>query len=337
MRTRPSDSRPAPRVVVVGSANMDLVARVDRLPARGETRMAEGFEILPGGKGANQAVAAARAGGRVEFVGRVGRDDFGSRLLGRCRLERVGIGNISRDPKVSSGSALILVEASGQNVIAVASGANARMGTGDVRRAGEAIGSADAVLIQLEVSDAVVREVIRLAASRRVPVVLNPAPARRVDPGLLARVDCLTPNETEASVLSGIRITSLRSAARVAQRLRELGPGCVLITMGSAGVFVSGEGVHALVSGFPVQAVDTVAAGDVFNGSFAVARAEGRGLVDAVVFAQAAAAISVQRKGAMDSAPRREEIDRFLLRHSLPSQGRIRSSGRRPQSSGGSR
>ena len=307
--------RSGPRVVVVGSANMDLVARLDRLPAAGETRMADGFEILPGGKGANQAVAAARAGGRVQFVGRVGKDDFGSRLSLRFRAEGIGVRYLSRDPEVASGSALILVEASGQNAIAVSSGANAFLGTCEVRQAGEAFQRADVALVQLEVSDAVVRQTVRLAARHRIPVVLNPAPARALDPEVLGRVSCLTPNEAEASVLSGIRITSPRSAARAAQRLRELGPGCVLITMGSAGVFVSGEGIHAMVPGFPARPIDTVAAGDVFNGAFAVARAEGRGLAAAVSFGQAAAALSVQRRGAMDSAPCRDEIDRFLLRH----------------------
>ncbi len=277
--------------------------------------MADGFEILPGGKGANQAVAASRAGGRVQFVGRIGKDDFGSRLSQRCRVEGVGVRHLSRDPEVASGSALILVETSGQNVIAVSSGANVRLGTREVRQAGDVFRTADVVLIQLEVSDAVVRETVRLAARHRIPVVLNPAPARVLDPAVLRQVAFLTPNEAEASVLSGIRIASHGSAGRAAQRLRELGPGCVLITMGSAGVFVSGEGIHALVPGFPVRAVDTVAAGDVFNGAFAVARAEGRPLVDAVFFGQAAAALSVQRRGAMDSAPFRDEINRFLLRN----------------------
>lgn len=301
-----------PRVVVVGSANMDLVARMDRLPKPGETRMADGFEMLPGGKGANQAVAAARAGGAVQFVGRIGRDGFGSRLLERCREEGVGVRHLSRDPKAASGSALILVETSGQNAIAVSSGANARLGIQEVRRSGTAIRGADVVLVQLEVSDAVVRETVRLAAHHRVPVILNPAPARVLAPTVLEKVACLTPNEAEASALSGIRVTSPRSAARAAARLRERGPACVLITMGAAGVFVSGDGIHELFQGFPVHAVDTVAAGDVFNGAFAVAWAEGRSLADAVSFGQAAAALSVQRRGAMDSAPRREEIDRFL-------------------------
>ena len=315
MTTRNRGSRSGVRVVVVGSANMDLVARLDRLPAAGETRMAEGLEILPGGKGANQAVAAARAGGRVEFVGRIGRDDFGSRLSSRCLEEGVGIRYLGRDSKAPSGSALILVETSGQNAIAVSSGANARLGIQEVRRSSDAFQRADVVLIQLEVSDSVVRETVRLASRHRVPVVLNPAPARPLDPALLGQIGCLTPNEAEASALSGVRITSSQSAARAARRLRELGPRCVLVTMGSAGVFVSGEGTHALLPGFPVRAVDTVAAGDVFNGAFAVGWAEGRTLVDAVSFGQAAAALSVQRRGAMDSAPRREEIDRFLLRH----------------------
>lgn len=315
MRTRSARTRSAPRVVVVGSANMDLVARLDRLPEAGESRIADSFEMLPGGKGANQAVAAARAGGKVQFVGRVGSDDFGSRLHGRCREEGIDVRHLKREATVSSGSALILVEKSGQNVIAVSSGANSRLGAEDVRHAGEAIRGADVVLLQLEIPEAAVREVVRQAAHHGVPVVLNPAPARALDSSLLGRVTCLTPNEAEASVLAGIRVTSPRSASRAAERLRERFPGWVLITMGASGVFVSGDGIHRLVRGFPVRAVDTVAAGDVFNGAFAVAWAEGRPLADAVSFGQAAAALSVQRRGAMDSAPSREEIDRFLRRH----------------------
>ncbi|MFM7818541.1 MAG: ribokinase [Verrucomicrobiota bacterium] len=315
LTTRHGGRRSGPRVVVVGSANMDLVARLDRLPVAGETRMAEGFESLPGGKGANQAVAAARSGGRVEFVGRIGSDDFGTQLSRRCRGEGLGVRYLGRDPRAPSGSALILVETSGQNAIAVSPGANARLGTAEVRRAEEAFRKADVVLIQLEVSDAAVRETVRLAERHRVPVLLNPAPARSLDPWILGRITCLTPNEAEASMLSGVRITSPRSAARAAQKLRDQGPACVLITMGSAGVFVSGDGIHSMVPGFRVRAVDTVAAGDVFNGAFAVAWSEGRGLAEAVSFGQAAAALSVQCRGAMDSAPRRDEIDRFLLRH----------------------
>ena len=308
--------RSGPRVLVVGSANMDLVARLDRLPEAGETRIAEGLESLPGGKGANQAVAASRAGGRVEFVGRIGSDDFGVRLSRRCRGEGLGIRYLGRDPSAPSGSALILVETSGQNAIAVSPGANARLGTAEVRRAEEAFRKTDVVLIQLEVSNAAVQETLRLASGHRVPVLLNPAPARSLGPSILGRVTCLTPNEAEASLLSGVRITSPRSAARAAQKLRDQGPECVLITLGSAGVFVSGDGIHSMVPGFRVRAVDTVAAGDVFNGAFAVAWSEGRGLAEAVSFGQAAAALSVQCRGAMDSAPRREEIDRFLLRNS---------------------
>jgi ribokinase len=315
MTTRSLRARSGPRLVVVGSANMDMVARLDRLPAAGETRMADGLEILPGGKGANQAVAAARAGGKVQFVGRIGRDDFGSRLLERCREDGVGVRHLRRDPRSASGSALILVEKSGQNAIAVSSGANSRLGIQEVRCAGAAIRGADVVLVQLEVSDAAVRETVRLATHHQVPIVLNPAPARPLDPAILRRVACLTPNEAEASALSGVRITSTRSAARAAERLRERVPGCVLITMGSTGVFVSGDGIHGMYPGFRVRAVDAVAAGDVFNGTFAVAWAEGMSLVDAVSFGQAAAALSVQRRGAMDSAPSREEIDGFLLRH----------------------
>lgn len=316
MEIRHPGRRLGPRVVVVGSANMDLVARLDRLPATGETRMAEGFEILPGGKGANQAVAAARAGGRVESIGRVGRDDFGSRLRARLREEGVGVRYLSQDPEASSGAAVILVERSGQNVIAVAPGANALLGTAGVRRAEDAIRKADVVLVQLEISDAAVLETVHLAERHQVPVLLNPAPARRLSPWILGRITCLTPNEAEASLLSGVRITSPRAAARAAQKLRDHGPACVLITMGSAGVFVSGDGIHSMVPGFRVRAVDTVAAGDVFNGAFAVAWSEGLGVAEAVAFGQAAAALSVQRRGAMDSAPCREEIDRFLLRHS---------------------
>ncbi len=303
-----------PRVVVVGSSNTDMIIRLDRIPKPGETILGGRFVTAAGGKGANQAVGAARAGGAVTFVARVGRDMFGDRAVAGFRHDGIDVRHVSRDPSAPSGVALIFVAKDGENSIAVASGANARLAPADVTRARPALGRADILLVQLEIPLPTVRAALDHAAARRVPVILNPAPARSLSPALLRRVTILTPNESEASLLTGIKVVSTATAARAARALLDKGCRTVVVTLGAQGAWVANAELNQLVPGFRVTPVDTTAAGDVFNGALAVALAEGQPLLEAVRFANAAGALSVTKLGAQPSAPARREIDRLLRR-----------------------
>jgi ribokinase len=301
-----------PRIVVIGSSNTDMIIRLGRLPRPGETLLGGEFATAAGGKGANQAVAAARAGGRVTFVARVGRDMFGDQALAGFRRDGICTDLVLRDRTAPSGVALIFVAKGGENCIAVAGGANARLSPADVKRARGAIAKASAVVMQLETPLDTVHAAAELAAKAGVRVILNPAPAQKLPVDLLKLVSILTPNETEAELLTGVRVTNAANAATAADRLLAQGVGTVIVTLGARGAFVATRELKRLVPGFKVKALDTVAAGDVFNGALAVALGEGRPLLDAVRFANAAAAISVTRPGAQPSAPRRREIQRLL-------------------------
>jgi ribokinase len=302
------------RVLVVGSSNTDMVVRVPRIPGPGETVIGGTFAMAAGGKGANQAVAAARAGGQVTFVARLGDDVFAERALAGLEADGLDVRFVLRTPGASSGIALIAVDQGGENSISVASGANALLAVDDVIRADDAVAAADIVLVQLESPLDAVTAAVRLAGERRVPVLLNPAPACPLDDDLLRRVAILTPNEHEAAVLTGLKVESESEVRQAAARLQKRGPGTVIITLGERGVFVSAPDLEELLPAFSVHPVDTTAAGDVFNGALAVALAEKRPLADAIRFAQAAAAISVTRPGAQPSAPTRAEIEDFLHR-----------------------
>lgn len=300
------------RVLVVGGSNTDMIVRGPRIPRPGETVLGGTFAMAGGGKGANQAVAAARAGGRVTFVARIGDDVFGDRALEGFEADGLDTRFVLRTPGAASGVALISVDERGENSIAVASGANARLSAADVAVAEAAFAAADIVLLQLESPLDAVEAAVRLAGEKRVPVLLNPAPARPLEAGLLGRIAVLTPNEHEAATLAGVPVADEAQARAAAARLRSQGPETVIITMGARGVFVSSPGLEAHLPAFSVQSVDTTAAGDVFNGALAVALGEKRPLDEAVRFAQAAAAISVTRPGAQPSAPTRAEILGFL-------------------------
>jgi ribokinase len=298
-------------IVVVGSLNMDLVVRVPRLPAPGETVGASDFRTVPGGKGANQACAAGRLGGRVRMVGRVGHDGFGDRLRRSLAEAGVDVARVGTTPDEATGVALILVEAGGQNQIAVAAGANGRLGPDDVAAAAEAF-DGGLLLVQLETPLPAVEAAVSLARRRGMTTILDPAPAvGRLDGSLLAGVDVLTPNETEALQLLGRRAGPLRleDAPEVAERLREAGPGCVVLKLGERGAFLADGRLRRHFPARPVEAVDATAAGDTFNGALAVALAEGRALDEAVAFANVAASIAVTRVGAQSSAPSREEVE----------------------------
>lgn len=305
-----------PRIVVIGSSNTDMILRVARLPRPGETVLGGAFAMAAGGKGANQAVAAGRAGGQVAFVARVGDDLFGRQAVRGFQRDRVETKFVFRDERQPSGVALILVARDGENSIAVASGANARLSPADVRQARPAITSARIALLQLETPLATVRAALTMAGRAGARVILNPAPARPLPDALLRRVSLLTPNESEAELLTGIKVTSERRAAAAARALQARGVATVVITLGARGAWVADGLERALAPGFRVKAVDTTAAGDVFNGALAVALGEGRALMDATRFANAAAALSVTRLGAQSSAPTRQEIEALLARGS---------------------
>jgi ribokinase len=305
-------SSPAPRILVIGSSNTDMIIRLDRIPRPGETILGGAFSTAAGGKGANQAVGAARAGGCVTFVARVGRDMFGEQAVAGFMKDGINVEHIVRDAAAPSGVALIFVAKDGENSIAVASGANGALAPADVRKAKGAFAEAAVLVMQLETPLATVQAAADLAAQAGVPVILNPAPAQPLPAQLLKRVSILTPNETEAELLTGIKVDDEASAAQAAARLRKLGVQTVIITLGARGAFIAEADGNQLVPGFKVKAVDTTAAGDIFNGALAVALAEGQPLADAVRFANAAAALSVTKLGAQPSAPLRRDIEKFL-------------------------
>jgi len=304
-------NRTEPRIVVVGSSNTDMILRVRRLPRPGETVLGGALALAAGGKGANQAVAAARAGGAVVFIARLGRDVFGDRALAGFRAAGLDIRHVRRDPALPSGAALICVDDRGENQIAVASGANAALSPADVRRAAGAFRGARALVMPLETPLAAVEAAAGIAAARGVPIVLNPAPARPLPDRLLRRVTVLTPNASEAEILTGVRVAGTASAKRAAEILLRRGVRAVVLTLGRDGAYIASDGLRRHVPGFRVRAVDTTAAGDIFNGALAVALAEGKPLEEAVPFANRAAAISVTRLGAQASVPTRAEVDAF--------------------------
>jgi ribokinase len=301
-----------PRVAVVGSSNTDMIIKLKRIPRPGETLLGGHFMTAAGGKGANQAVAAARTGGQVSFIARVGSDTLGDQAIGRLRADGVDIAHVARDRQMPSGAALIFVSERGENSIAVAGGANGRLSAADVKKARTIIASAHILLMQLESPLAAVMAGMKLASEAHIPVILNPAPAQRLPNELLRQVSILTPNEAEAELLTGFKLTTIASVERAATRLRHCGIPTVIVTLGKRGALIASEGGVRLVQGFKVKAVDTTGAGDVFNGALAVALAEGQPVERAVRFANAAAAISVTREGAQTSAPSRRAIELFL-------------------------
>jgi ribokinase len=304
----------APRITVIGSLNIDLVVRAPRMPAPGETIAGHDFHTVLGGKGANQAVAAAELGARVAMVGRVGDDSFGQ--MQRHGMEALGIATdfVITDEEAPTGTALIIVDAQGQNAIVVVAGANGRLAPADVESARPLIEASDAVILQLENPLPAVQRAAEIAWEMGVPVILNPAPAPKgpLSAEFLQKVDYLIPNEWEAATLTGTRVTDRRSAEQAALRLREQGVDTVIITLGDQGALaISSQGtIHA--PAFPVRAVDTTAAGDAFVAAFTVARCEGQPLAKALRFANAAGALAVTRLGAQPSLPSREELESFV-------------------------
>ncbi len=300
------------KILVIGSSNTDMIIQVPRIPRPGETILGGRFLSAAGGKGANQAVAAARAGGDVTFIACLGQDGIGSEAIAGFEKDGIDISCLTRDPESPSGVALIFVGADGENSIAVAGGANMALTPEKIDSNREIILSSDILVMQLESPLESVEAAAGLAFSRNIPVILNPAPAQPLSNELLEKITTLTPNESEAELLTGVIVRDVESAGKAASLLHKRGVGQVIITMGSRGAFVSGTNGDTMIPGFPVEPVDTTAAGDVFNGTLAVALAEGQPLEKAVRFANAAAAISVTRLGAQPSAPSRIEIEEML-------------------------
>ena len=301
-----------PRIVVVGSSNTDMVVRVSRIPGPGETVVGGQFMTAAGGKGANQAVTAARLGGQVSFVVRLGRDVFGRQTEENLVREGIDTTHLVWDDGNPSGVALIMVSAEGENSIAVAPGANGQMTPTDVDHAEEAIAAADVLLLQLEVPLGAVARAIEIARRRHVRTILNPAPAAMVPADLLAQVDLLTPNEHEAARLVGMPPSDQEGAERVAQKLLSRGVPAVALTLGKRGVLLATPGQSKLIPAYKVTPVDTTGAGDAFNGALAFRWAQGASLEEAVSYANAVAALSTTVMGAQPSLPTAAQVAAFL-------------------------
>jgi ribokinase len=299
-------------ILVIGSSNTDMILRSEKIPRPGETILGGEFSMAAGGKGANQAVAAARAGGRVIFLARVGDDIFGRQAVQGFKRDKIDVRHVLTDRSSPSGVALIFVAESGENCIGVASGANGLLSPADVQKQEQLIAEAALVVLQLEIPLETVETAARLAAKHGVTVILNPAPARALPKSLLANISLLTPNETETEMLTGIPVRNEASVRRAASALRDKGVGAVIITLGARGAYASSSEFTGLVPGCRVKAKDTTAAGDVFNGALAVALSEGKGLKEALRFANAAAAVSVTCPGAQPSCPKRIRIERQM-------------------------
>ncbi|AHG20228.1 ribokinase [Chania multitudinisentens RB-25] len=301
------------KLVVLGSINADHILNIEQFPRPGETVIGKQYNVAFGGKGANQAVAAGRSGAEIAFIACVGADDIGERIRQQLATDGIDTQSIEAIAHRTTGVALIFVNAEGENVIGIDAGANAALTPDYLNHHRQKVIDAEALLMQLESPIETVIAAAKLAKQHHTQVILNPAPARELPDELLAMIDIITPNETEAQRLTGIAVNNDNDAARAANALHDKGIGCVIITLGSRGVWLSENGSGKRVPGFKVKAVDTIAAGDTFNGALVTALLEGKAMNEAVRFAHAAAAIAVTRAGAQPSVPWRAEIDAFLL------------------------
>ena len=296
------------RIIVIGSSNTDMVIKSKKLPAPGETILGGTFLMNPGGKGANQAVAAARLRGNVTFVAKTGNDVFGSEAKQLFDNEHIDTRFLISDDNNPSGVALINVDENGENSIVVASGSNGTLSAYDINENVFKTEPDDIFLMQLEIPVGTVEYVAQKAASNGNKVILNPAPARQLSNDLLSCLYMIIPNETEAEILTGIKVTDSETAEKAARKLYAKGVKNIVITMGGSGAFLFTPSNSKMIYVVPVKAVDTTAAGDVFCGALAVALSEGKKTEEAVVFANKAAGISVTRMGAQASAPYRDEL-----------------------------
>lgn len=303
----------AKKLVILGSVNADHILNVAHFPLPGETISGNQFQMVFGGKGANQAVAAGRCGANISFLACLGNDDIGKKAKAQLMTDNIDTNGIELIDDVATGVALIFVNQQGENVIGIHAGANGRLDTSYVQRHGNIIKEADALLMQLESPLDSVLKAAEIAKQENVQVILNPAPAQALPNELLSLVDIITPNETETEYLTGIKVIDDESAQQAADVLHHKGIKTVLITLGSRGVWVSDKNSKGcIVPAFKVKAVDTIAAGDTFNGALITALLEGQSMMPAIKFAHAAAAIAVTRAGAQPSVPWRHEVDAFL-------------------------
>jgi len=300
------------KIVVVGSSNTDMIIKLKKIPRPGETLLGGEFSIAAGGKGANQAVAAARVGGDVSFIACVGEDMFGKEAIECFVNDGINVDYVNKIEQSPSGVAMLFVDEKGENSIAVASGANAQLSPTHIHQAKDTIVSAEILVMQLETPIETVSAAAQLASDNGVKVILNPAPACPLEDEILKNISILTPNEIEAEFLTGIKVKNEKSANDAALSLLNRGIQTVIITLGVQGVFVATSDIQKVVPSFNVESVDTTAAGDVFNGALAVSLAENRLLSDSVRFANAAAALSVTKLGAQPSAPKRNEVEKLL-------------------------
>jgi ribokinase len=300
------------RVTVVGSSNTDMVVKTPDLPSPGETILGGEFVVAAGGKGANQAVAAARLGADVNFVAKLGKDVLGDQAMAGFREEGINTEFVLRDESVPSGVALIMVDSQGENMISVASGANSQLHPPDVTSAEEAIRSSSVVLLQLETPMDTVETAARLARSHGVTVILNPAPAQPLWERLLCNVSVLTPNASETELLTGVRPDDSDRARQAAAMLRSKGVESVVITLGKKGACLLTSDGFEVFESHSVTAVDATAAGDAFNGALAYMMSSGAGLPEAIRFATRVAALSVTRLGAQPSLPTLAEVEGFF-------------------------
>lgn len=291
-----------PKITVIGSANIDMIVKVPHIPSPGETVLGTEFFNVQGGKGANQAVAAARAGGDVTFIACVGNDAFGKQAIEAYQQEGINTAYIEKVNDASTGVALINVADSGENSISVAPGANSQLSPLRLEKLQNVIAGSDAILLQLEVPLETIEKATALANKFGVRVILNPAPAQKLDSNLLQMVSILTPNENEAALITGYAPGQV-NAGTLAEKLHTMGVKSVVLTLGEHGAYYSNNGTQKEIEGISVKALDTTAAGDTFNGYLAVARASGKTMEEAIYMANKAAAISVKRLGAQPSIP----------------------------------
>ncbi|OBU23913.1 ribokinase [Photobacterium kishitanii] len=300
------------KLVVLGSVNADHVLQVPSFPRPGETLHGRNYQVIPGGKGANQAVAAARLHADIGFIACVGDDSFGINIRENFRMDGIDITAVKMQPNCPTGIAMIQVSDSGENSICLSAEANAKLTAAAIEPDLERIRQADYLLMQLETPLCGIEKAAQVAKAANTVVILNPAPARSLSDELLACVDIITPNETEAEVLTGVTVIDADSAQQAANVLHAKGIKIVMITLGAKGVWLSQDGCGDIIAGFSVEATDTTAAGDTFNGAFVTGLLEDLALESAVKFAHAAAAISVTRFGAQTSIPTRKEVEDFL-------------------------
>lgn len=304
----------AKKLIVLGSINVDHVINVQQFPRPGETLSGSAYNIAFGGKGANQAVAAGRCGAGIQFIAAVGNDEIGQQICQQLQKDNIDIRSIQTIKKEKTGVALIFVNKQGENEIVIYAGANASVTPEYIEDYKKDIINADAILMQLETPLSTIEVAAKLAKSNRTRVIMNPAPAQPLSDDLLKCIDIITPNETEAECLTGIKVKTERDADQAAQFLHEKGIPVVIITLGNKGAWVSNQGFGKLIKGYRVRAVDTIAAGDTFNGMLVTALLEDKSLDESVKYAHAAAAIAVTRHGAQSSVPLRKEVEQFLQR-----------------------